>query len=469
LKKRLTSENGYALILTLLTFTVLMIIAISIWGIIINNSKQIHSTEKDIQSTDLAEMGFVYNYTVIDETYKSLIPGLKTFMTNRINNDINSGVSPLPTEAQYTEIAIEELYNRLTNALSTNGKLKSSEIVSLQGDNIYRILPVTVAGSRVINNISFLLDKPNYLINISFVSSGSTGSFETAKSLKLNFDIKIDKITLPGMPSDPNTPLPANPGELEPEIPPPNTGGLPPCQPGNTGTGCTTTGDQTYTNKDINVTGTTIYIGGNAQFPHNSQIDITNNSTVYVQGDANFGSTIDNITNSNLHVGGTATIDTINNISGSTVEVGVLNDTKDNVDTGTFISSIINSTIRVQQDAILHKVNAEFINSKLIVGRDLIMKNEIKSFTNNSVIKVFRDAEFSHINGTADSKVCVYGTLKSIQNYTPVKIFARKVAAGVGVPVTNTETFNRECPVEVDEIEFEWDPSTDVDYQYDYN
>ncbi|HYK72357.1 MAG TPA: hypothetical protein VEV44_04350, partial [Pseudoneobacillus sp.] len=100
---------------------------------------------------------------------------------------------------------------------------------------------------------------------------------------------------------------------------------------------------------------------------------------------------------------------------------------------------------------------------------NLTLKTNINNFTNNSLIKVYGDASFLNIDGKEDSKVCVFGTLKSIGKYSPVKVFIKNRSTGVDVPVTDPEIFNRECPSEVKDIEFEWEPSTDVEYQYNYN
>ncbi|HYK73975.1 MAG TPA: hypothetical protein VEV44_12765, partial [Pseudoneobacillus sp.] len=366
--KKITSEKGYALLVTLLTFTVLMIIGISIWGMIINNSKQIHKTEKDIQSTDLAEMGFVYNYTVINDTFLSLTDELKASIIEKINHD-KSQVPPISQD--YTKIAIKELFNGLTDTLRTTSMLKQEEIVSLNGNNKYTILPTQnsdyPAGqyveSKLINNITFLLDETNYKITILFNSSGSTGDVNTKKTLKLNFDIKLKPITI----SDGSTGDPIqNPPDLDFVITKPDISGLNPCNSlasTFTGHGCATLGDQTFSSNKIDITGTNMYIDGDAEFIDNSKITINNNSKVYITGDSSFGTKIDEISSSYVRVDGTATITDLETITNSVLEVGKLTDGTDN---GTNLGTISNSTIRVAGDADLHNINMLFSNSKLL-------------------------------------------------------------------------------------------------------
>jgi hypothetical protein len=470
--KKITSENGYALVLTLLIFTVFMIIGVSVWGIIINNSKQIQNTETDIQSTDLAEMGFVYNYTAISNTYQSLSNNLKTYILDKVNQDMgNSIVRP---SDYYTKEAIKELYRQLTDNLRTTGVLKQTDIVSLQGDNIFTITrnldynpaDYTVDEIKIINNITFLLDEDHFKITILFNSTGSTGNLNTTKSLKLNFDIKINSITVT-YPDDSSGPIggggdggTAEPPDIQFEVPEPNVEGLGSCnKDGNsfTGPGCVLVGTEMGGN-NLDIIGTTIFTDGNLSIDKNVS-DITN-STVYISGEFD-AEKITNLTGSKLHVDDSAEIKHIDSLtSGSVLEVGGDLTVSGNI--GNFNGSII----RVKGDANLGHINQGFHNnSKLFVGGNLTMAN-INSGFNNSLIKVYGDAQFGHINGgSTNSKICVFGTLLGIDSYpSSLKIYT---LAG-----TNAELFKNACGSladKVKDIEFEWAPSADVEYQYEYN
>lgn len=300
------NEAGVALVTVLLIVTVLSVLGLSVVGMAINNSKQTRQIETNIQTLDLAEMGYTYYVTSFSDFYERKIRSVMQDSIAQIKEDIIKNLESDPSLKE-DEDFIEGYRGRL--AIELRAALVSNDFAPLSGSGLvhFKEIDANRSFNIYVNEIEASADN----LQLNFISEGIFNDFPT-REISSTITIPIPSINLDGVGSGAGN-LDSNDGAIRYEDRIPTPEGLPQCEYNKKtfGTKSCSYRGAVSTGSSVDIENVTILIGGSGTF--NSSINKgINNSTLYIRGSATFNNPINGIQNSQLYVGGAVRFDNIN-------------------------------------------------------------------------------------------------------------------------------------------------------------
>ncbi|WP_102345389.1 pilus assembly PilX N-terminal domain-containing protein [Bacillus sp. Marseille-P3661] len=466
---KLKEEKGIALVMVLVMITVFTILGITVAGAAINNMKQISTSEKSIQITDIAEMGFTHYITQFTDRYNAEMETIKNNIRTQIIADFEAG--NLNSQEHYENNVAIELYNSLSN----------SDLIKLDGTSVFDLtvnsdpndgrnfsIFITQFDCTTCYNDPTLFDGDGEIITINFKSEGKMGTDH--KSIGATINLKIGKINIQaggdgggGDGGGGDGGSTDNPFEHLVDPPPePVTTGTCPGSNSSLSDGCEYNGSITLNangpspsivNQDVKITG---------DFISEKNIDGIEGSNLYIGGGVSFGQPIKGIKDSYIYVGGDTDLavgSTFSNINQGGIQSSTIYIAQGSIQFTQPIE-INGSKLYLGDGTNLKNIN-NLTNSLLVVNSDANFNSPINTFY-NSKIYINGDASFHNINGFANnSLICVRGTITGHPG-SQYNVYSSTL---------NSTEYSEYCPsgeIDYEDIFLEWDmENTDISYQYD--
>ncbi|RTR27330.1 hypothetical protein EKG37_19225 [Robertmurraya yapensis] len=413
--KKITNEQGYALITVLLIIVIFMMLAFSFMGQAANSIKQNGVIEENSQSVALAEMGVIYFEHAVRALNTSVINEIKNYDENDENDEENCKLY----QEQYEKLAI----CKMTNALNS---ITLSKSIEGKTDSLF--------------SINSLVDDDDNVLKIIIFSTGK----EKDKETTIKATLTIDYTQLILKEDEDNSENPVEEIIIGKIIPDP--GDLSTCSKYReefTNIICQVDGDANYGNQ-LEFEDSTFKVTGNLTVGNMNNEDI-NNSTLFIKGNMNAGN-MNKLNNVNLHVGGAGTFGNFNG------------------------GGLIDSTIEIVGNATIGTMDLK--NSKIFIRSKTVMGN-INSME-DSIIYIDSDATIGGVNLNHESTICVNGqlTIGHINDHSnnTSKIYAKStIPANKQGVITSLTAFDNSCGRNTDEgLPIIWGdaPVTTEEYEY---
>ncbi|UFT99119.1 hypothetical protein KO561_18365 [Radiobacillus kanasensis] len=462
------NEQGMALALVLMVIAIISLLSLSVIGMTVHNAKQFDTTESNIQTLDLAEMGFTYYETSFQDFYKRKMEEINVNIQNNMISDFESG--ELKDVTVYEEIVATKLleavnvFHEQLSFSTNNGNADSLLLAKPIGmDSSFQLAFPHIPSNIVCTTCNQVEDTPGEHIEVTLQSTGMTEGTKS-RTVRASFSLNIGPITI-------ETDGSGNPNEV-------GDYGIHIIKPTNLSTcseddvrefgrkSCSFEGPVEINNINrVNIEDASIVVSGSltTNQPLNNGIE---NSTIFVTGDGSFNSPINGIDASNLYIGGTANFQNLNQgVNGSTLII------EENSYFNAPINGIDHSKFLIGGSATFENINQGINNSLLIIEENATFSANGGTISGmeNTTIHVLGNANFNNrkFNKVRNARICVRGQVTELP----------KDADYVYSPSLGTDetTFNDVCAlpesssgtISEEDISFDWSFDTaNVEYEY---
>lgn len=414
--KKIRSESGSTLIITLFVLIIFVMIGTLIMRLSVTNSKQINLTEADMQVVDLAEMGVVHYKSIFIENFDGI---LRSAIMDEIENIKSDNISRRNRKLPEISIESSTIFNRLNipvnNFLPSQIQISVPYYVDSEKNNSY-----TINSHYTINN-----EYPRVL-KIDFESYGKNLKDEAAikgtifidieELIDNNFNPGTQGITLVTKPTISISVLP--PSVKECNFSRKLIDGCKYNQNITVSDGFSNTtafidGTFKLENDNNGLSKIYLYVTKELNFPNPKELD---GSSIFVGEDAVFGHMNGGLNASTLYFNKNATFQNTNNgINNTSIYAG------NNLQFGQTNSGINESKLSIQGNATFENMNKGIEYSTIYIKKDAIFQ-QINDGINDSTIYVEEgNATFQNMNkGITSAKIYVGKNLTTGQMNTGI-------------------------------------------------